>query len=186
MIGQRTTTKLSLALAAAALLTTGAFAPQTAMARNGHAKWRAPMDRNDSAFMKKVNGANLGEMLFSPLVARISSNSGARRFAEQMTTDHTMANNELKMLARRKGVLLPGMAPASARAAYNRLARLRGHNFDVAYQNQMIADHNGAVALFESEVRSGHDAQVRAFATKLLPTLRHHLRMAKSMLAHRM
>jgi putative membrane protein len=42
----------------------------------------------------------------------------------------------------------------------------------------MVKDHQKAVAAFEQQTTSS-DAQVKAFAAKTLPTLRHHLEEAQ-------
>jgi putative membrane protein len=45
----------------------------------------------------------------------------------------------------------------------------------------MVKDHEKAVKLFSKESSSGKDAELKAFATKTLPTLQHHLEMARQL-----
>jgi putative membrane protein len=45
----------------------------------------------------------------------------------------------------------------------------------------MVADHEEAVAIFETEVEKGSNPDLKAFAKKTLPTLKHHLQMAKAL-----
>ncbi len=45
----------------------------------------------------------------------------------------------------------------------------------------MVADHQKAVALFTKESTNGKDPELKAFATKTLPTLKEHLEMAKKL-----
>jgi putative membrane protein len=45
----------------------------------------------------------------------------------------------------------------------------------------MVEDHNKAVKLFQQEERSGHNAQLKQFAQKTLPTLEQHQKMAQEL-----
>jgi putative membrane protein len=56
----------------------------------------------------------------------------------------------------------------------------QGSDFDKAYARQEVKDHEEAVKLFKDASRS-KDPDIAAFAQKILPTLEHHLAMAKSM-----
>jgi predicted outer membrane protein len=42
----------------------------------------------------------------------------------------------------------------------------------------MVEDHNRAVKLFQQEAHSDHNAELRQFAQKILPTLEEHQKMA--------
>ena len=59
-----------------------------------------------------------------------------------------------------------------------KLEKMKGHEFDHAYMQHMVQAHKQAVSAFEREAKSGHDADVKAWAEKTLPTLREHLKMA--------
>jgi putative membrane protein len=45
----------------------------------------------------------------------------------------------------------------------------------------MVADHQKAVAIFEVEAEKGSNKELQAFATKTLPTLKEHLKMARAL-----
>ena len=55
----------------------------------------------------------------------------------------------------------------------------RGAEFDRAFMQYMVADHEKAVAKFDEASRTATDADVKAFAASTLPVLQEHLRMAK-------
>jgi putative membrane protein len=42
----------------------------------------------------------------------------------------------------------------------------------------MVEDHNKAVKLFQQQERTGHNAELKQFAQKTLPTLEEHQKMA--------
>jgi len=45
----------------------------------------------------------------------------------------------------------------------------------------MIDDHSKVIAAFEKEIASGSDPDVKAWASKTLPTLREHLSEARAL-----
>ena len=47
----------------------------------------------------------------------------------------------------------------------------------------MVKDHRTDVAEFKKEAASGKDPEVKAFASKTLPTLEEHLKLAEQTLA---
>lgn len=56
---------------------------------------------------------------------------------------------------------------------YQKLQSATGAEFDKGYIQEMVKDHEKAIALFEA-AQSLADAELKAFATKTLPTLRKH------------
>ena len=61
----------------------------------------------------------------------------------------------------------------------DRLGKLSGPEFDRAYMQAMVTDHNHDVSAFQKYSRSGSDPEVKAWAAKTLPTLEEHQQMAK-------
>ena len=45
--------------------------------------------------------------------------------------------------------------------------------------DEMVEDHEKDIELFEQQVESGEDPDLRAFAEETLPTLREHMELAK-------
>lgn len=71
------------------------------------------------------------------------------------------------------------LSPVDITSAVQELNALTGTQFDTAYTQMMVMDHQNAVALFERGAASS-DADVKSFATKHLPTLRNHLQQIQS------
>jgi putative membrane protein len=96
-----------------------------------------------------------------------------------MVDDHTKAGDELKTIAAGKSIpASTAPMPADAEAAAM-IGKKDGAAFDAAFRTKMVADHEKVIKLFTTESTSGKDADLKAFATKTLPTLRHHLEMAR-------
>ena len=128
--------------------------------------------------MKAANGGKM-EVELGRLAAKKGRHAAVKSFGRRMVTDHTVAGNKLKAIARRKSITLPQTLDADAKAKVDQLAPLNGAAFDRAYMDMMVMDHEEDVTLFEAEATSGSDAQLKAFAAATLPTLKRHLSMAK-------
>jgi putative membrane protein len=96
--------------------------------------------------------------------------------------DHGKANLELMGLAKKLAVKLPAAPNAAQQAMGKKLMSLKGAAFDSAYLAAMKQGHVDTVALFESEVASGKDPQVKAWAAKVLPTIKGHLATVQQLL----
>jgi putative membrane protein len=45
--------------------------------------------------------------------------------------------------------------------------------------SEMVKDHQDAVTLFQKEIDSGQNSQIKTFASTTLPTLQQHLKLAQ-------
>ena len=61
----------------------------------------------------------------------------------------------------------------------DKLSKMNGGAFDKAYMNDMVADHKKDIAEFQKEANSGKDPDVKAWASKTLPTLQSHFSMTQ-------
>jgi putative membrane protein len=99
-----------------------------------------------------------------------------------MVDDHTKAGNELKALADAKGVKVPDEPSMAQKASITVLASQEGAKFDKNYSESIgVKAHEDTVKLFKKAAADAKDADIKAFATKTLPTLEHHLQMAKEL-----
>lgn len=184
------------------------------------------------------------EVSLGELALQKSQDAKIKSFARDMVQDHSKANMELREIAQRKGLTVPGrdgwkqdtgseddqpsttsgndytlnqpdrpVGPGSApdspavgsedrpqdtsRRTSNkdtadvdqankeadkesaRLNELSGVEFDRAYVKVMVSDHKKAVSKFDAAAKSLSDAELKAFASKTLPTLRTHLEHAQ-------
>jgi putative membrane protein len=130
-------------------------------------------------FMMKAAQGGIAEVELGRMAMDKAQNAEVKRYAQTMVQDHTAANNELKAIATKKNMTPPTDTDAEHKAVMTRLQGLSGAEFDRAYMDAMVADHEKTVALFETGANTGTDADVKQFAAKTLPKLRMHLDMAK-------
>ena len=68
------------------------------------------------------------------------------------------------------------------KAKLKRLHTADGADFDRRYADSMgVKAHEDTVKLFQKASMGAADPEVKAFAAKTLPTLRHHLQMARDL-----
>lgn len=149
--------------------------------KSGDPTNQSKVDSDEAAFMKK---AAIGGMMEVDLgkIAQKSTNPKVKAFAEQMVTDHTKANNELKALAAKSGIVLPSEYPAEEKSHMDMMKEMTGTGFDEHYIDMMVTDHDKTVALFKS-AESFADKGVSDFAKKTLPVITGHFEKAKSIKA---
>src|SRR6185503_21096011 len=104
-----------------------------------------------------------------------------KRYGQHMVDDHSKANDELKDLAQKEGATLPSDTDQAHKAAKARIEKLSGQAFDRAFAQQMVKDHQAAVAMFRTQATTGKDPEVKAWAAKMLPNLEEHLKQARAL-----
>jgi putative membrane protein len=130
-------------------------------------------------FVKKASAAGLAEVNLGNLGARLARNPNVQRFAQQMVFDHQRANEQLTILANRKALAMAkGMNDKHAKK-WKELSKMSGADFDSAFMQCMVADHEEAVKLFESASKNCDDAGLKTWAERTLPVLRKHLEVAR-------
>jgi len=133
----------------------------------------------DSKFVMDAAKGGLMEVEMGRMAADHATDPEVKQFAQRMVTDHTKANDELKTVASQKGITLPTSIDASDKAKMDKMSKMSGEAFDKAYMDDMVKDHKKDVAEFRKEANGGKDADIKGFASKTLPTLEEHLKMAQ-------
>jgi putative membrane protein len=86
----------------------------------------------------------------------------------------------LQAIASGKGLSLPTSAGAGDIATKAKLEVLSGDSFDKSYIKSQVKAHLDTVKLLRKEIASGQDADAKAFARSILPTVQAHLKAARA------
>jgi putative membrane protein len=136
----------------------------------------------DRDFVKMAASSGQAEIQLGKLAAERADRAEVRDFAKRLETDHTRANLELLKLLDAQRIDVPrDMGPYQETA--DQLSKLRGVEFDCAYMQQMMRDHEEAVARFAAEAKEGRNPELKAYAAKQLPILQEHLQLARDLAA---
>jgi putative membrane protein len=159
----------------------GQPAPPTRSQAPSGAATDAAGNAGDRAFVVNAGLAGMAEVEHGRLATQKAQSPKVKDFGERMIADHTLSGNELKSLAATKQITLPTALDPPHQAAHDKYATLPGGEFDRVYMQDMVADHQKAVADFTAEANSGKDPEVKAWASKTLPALQGHLKMAQDL-----
>jgi putative membrane protein len=133
-------------------------------------------------FVKEAAISDMFEIQSSKL-AQDKGNAAEKTFGEQMITDHTKTTTELKGLVSSGKVKadLPTALDGSHQSMLDKLKGESGKNFSSGYDSDQISGHKEAVSLFERYAKGGDNPDLKDWAGKTLPMLRHHLEMAQDL-----
>ena len=134
-----------------------------------------------SSFLSEVAEGSMAEIQFASLALTRTQNPEVRAFAQQMIADHSKASEELKPIAAKKSITLPLELNSKHKSLSDKLTKMSGAEFDREYVKAMVEDHETDVKAFQTQSQGGTDTEIKDFATKMLPTLEHHLQMAREM-----
>jgi putative membrane protein len=135
----------------------------------------------DSEFMTKAASGGLLEVQLGQQVAQKATTPDAKQFAQQMVTDHTKANDELKALAARKNMTLPTTLGKEQQKVYDEVLAEKGADLDKKYVSAMLTDHQEDIKQYQEAVTKSSDADIKTYAQKQLPVLQMHLGMLQKM-----
>ena len=138
------------------------------------------MSDGDRQFMDQAAIGATVDVTLGKLSQERAASDRVKALGLRLSQDRAQALDELRRIAKDKGIELPAVPDAKALAAIAPLKRLAGTGFDAAYVADRVAARQDDVALFQKEVQSGRDADLKAHARKVLPTLREHLVLARA------
>ena len=140
---------------------------------------KASIAASDRQWVLQAGAAGIAEVELGRTAADKATRQEVKDFARRMVDDHGKANDELKSLAQQKGLDVPAGLDAKHKKLQDRLSGLSGEQFDQQYMNAMLSGHRDAVTLFTRGSKSLKDPDLKAFATKTLPTVKEHLTEAQ-------
>lgn len=159
-------------LGCAALLAGSAGVPRRAVAQ-------APAD--DKQFLTVAGQSDVAEIKESELALEKSKNRSVRAFAQRMVRDHHMLMTKMKPFAEKYNVPPPVLLSTAQETQYSTLKGLSGSAFDKAYIEDAVKDHHEAVALFDGEIASTSDADLKSTVTAGRAVVAEHSQMADAL-----
>lgn len=140
---------------------------------------QAEIQEQDRQFAQEAAAGNESELKFATLAEQKGEADQVKEYAAMLVADHTKAGEELKQLAQEEGITLDAQMPEEARKAHEEMATLPGAEFDRAFIEKMVSDHEKAVALYERQASEGQHEALKQFASSKVDALRMHLDQAR-------
>jgi putative membrane protein len=152
------------------------LAPGLALAQQEEETNKADIDQH---FAWRASTAGLAEVDLARIAEKQASDPAVVTFARKLMEDHKKASQDLAQLAKGKGLKVAQTLDEKEQKESAHIRQLTGAQFDRAYLEDQVKCHEKAIALFKKEIKEGKDADLQAWAQKMLPTLEEHEKLAK-------
>ena len=134
----------------------------------------------DQNFVMMAGLSNNAEIAAGQVAATKGTNAMVKAFGQQMVSEHTPAQADLKSRAAAVGVNAPDTVDAEHKALMTRLNSLSGYSFDTAYMNSQVKDHAKTLDIFNTEINNGNNQSIRSYATDNVGHIQMHYNKADS------
>ena len=129
----------------------------------------------DAQFLVNAAEVNLEEIKLGEIAKTNGKMPEVKKMGEMMVMEHGQALKDLQVLAAKKQITIPTSITDNGQEAYKKMMNKKGSDFDKAYCDMMVDGHKSAVENFEKVSMGEGDADIKGWATSMLPTLRAHL-----------
>lgn len=140
---------------------------------------KSSMSSADKDFINRAALDNLTAIKLGQLAIDKGQTTAVKDFGRKLVDEHARAGVELKQLAIANNVTLPVEMSADAKNDYDKLAGLSGAEFDKAFMDYQVKDHQRVVADFERAAAKAKNPGLKSWVEQILPTLKQHEDLAK-------
>lgn len=138
----------------------------------------------DKLTLQELHQANQTAIQMARLALTKGSTRSVRDYARTLIDEHTLADRKLDDYLRRRGSDLAALgSTTSADADHELLATKSGLDFDRAFAEQMVRDHQTVLDRLSSAVLETSDDVLRLLYEQLTTTERAHKHVAEILLA---
>jgi putative membrane protein len=135
----------------------------------------------DEDFFRKATEIDLAEVSMGRLAAQRAHRNEVKEFSQALVEDHSKSLNEYLALAGKKRWEPARQIDEKHQALAQKLAGLKGEDFDKEFLQAMVHGHKEAVAMYEAQAQGARDEDLKMLVTKNLPTIKKHLQMAQQL-----
>lgn len=131
----------------------------------------------DFAAQTDMVEANLGQ-----LAGNVAESQGVKDYGNMLVTDHTADYKQLSDAAKQANLNVPSAIDAEHnKTMIAPFQKLKGAAFDRKYEQEMIAGHTKAIAIYKKEAADAQNDSIKSYAQTALPVLEKHLSGAKDL-----
>lgn len=132
-------------------------------------------------FVEKATLSNMFEIESAKLALERSKVQPIKDYAQAILDAHTASSSELAPLASAALVTAPTQLDSGFQSQLKQLQDASVEDFDDRYLDQQTEVHENTASLLKDFSANGKDAQLQAFALKMLPVVEAHLTQAKAL-----
>ncbi len=134
----------------------------------------------DEEFVMKAAEINWEEIQLGQLAQQKGTMADVKAMGKMMEEAHTKAMADLSAIAGRHSIAIPTSPTKDVQDVFQRLSEKTGADFDREYCDRMVKGHKDAIDKFENAANNCEDAEIKSWASSMLPTLRSHLQQAEA------
>jgi len=131
--------------------------------------------KSDEAFLAAAAQADMTIVHIGKMAQERAETPKLKEFANTLVQDHTNDYQELTELAAKAGDGIPKAIDKQNDHTISMLDHQKGKSFDHAFLESQSAEHERLVSAFKREAEHGSNPDIKAYATKALPTMEQHL-----------
>ena len=131
----------------------------------------------DKLFLRKASAGGMFEVQAGQVAAQKGNTDAVKSFGQQMVTDHTRLNDDMKPFAQKMGVNPPEKLDKKDQAELDKLNGLSGAAFDNEYITCMVRGHRKDLHEFRMEAGAASDAELKTAVEGAVKVIHHHLMM---------
>jgi putative membrane protein len=133
----------------------------------------------DSGFIREGASLNLLEVRLGTLAEQRSSNTAVKQFGQQMVANHGRMGQQWTSLAGRNGLPASAVLNSIQQQSADQLSKLSGADFDRAYMNAVVANHEQDAGTLQRIGTSAQSAEVKRLAASDNVITQQHLIRAR-------
>lgn len=133
------------------------------------------VEKVDAGFIVDAANGSMAEIDLGKLAQQKGISKQVKNFGVMMEKDHSKISNFIKAIAVTKNISIPKAPGTDEQKTIRKLSNKAGKDFDKAYIDNMIDDHEKDIKAFEKAAKKCLDPDVKSFAAKTLPILHEHL-----------
>ena len=151
------------------------------VATHSSAAPQVTLDAADIKFVKVESAAGTADLKFAGLGVQKAERPDVKNFAEMLVEEHIRTNRQLQNLAVEKGVDVSAVVDPKHAEAFQKLEKAAKADFDREFLAGLISSHKTCVSNFEAAARDSKDTDVKAWAARMLLTIKEHLAKAREL-----
>lgn len=140
-----------------------------------HANALSTFTDSDRDFAQEAARGGKMEVALGNIAEKNSTNQNIKDFGKMMVEDHSAANSELTTLLKNKGVAIDEEYTNDQKDNIDKLGKESGNDFNKDYVDLMVKDHKDDIDAFQKASQNADDPDLKAWASKTIPTLQKHL-----------
>jgi putative membrane protein len=137
---------------------------------------------NELSLLKELHQTNLAEIKLGQLAQQKAAASRVKDLGRRIEMDHQFADQKIQALARSRGSdLSSGAIEKEQSDKIQSLEGLDGKNFDRAFVQMMVSDHQSDISRLTAIPDDQNDVDVNRFVKKVVPILGQHREVSQKL-----